>query len=50
MGKENNAFSDLDERSIEDSQNKSSNKVELYKIKSWRHNESYLLYMNILQR
>lgn len=33
MGQENNAFSNLDERSTQDSQNK-SNKVELYKIKS----------------
>lgn len=39
MGQENNAFSNLDERSTQDSQNK-SNKVELYKIKSWRQDES----------
>lgn len=42
MGQENNAFSNLDERRTQDSENKSnkSNKVELYKIKSWRQDES----------
>lgn len=45
MGQENNAFSNLDERSTQDSQNK-SNKVELYKIKSWRQDESQILCMD----
>lgn len=42
MGQENNAFLNLDERRTQDSENKSnkSNKVELYKIKSWRQDES----------
>lgn len=42
MGQENTAFSNLDERRSQDSENKSnkSNKVELYKIKSWRQDES----------
>lgn len=41
MGQENTAFSNLDERRSQDSENKSnkSNKVELYKIKSWRQDE-----------
>lgn len=42
MGQENTAFSNLDERRSQDSEKKSnkSNKVELYKIKSWRQDES----------
>lgn len=39
MGQENTAFSNLDERRSQDSENK-SNKVEMYKIKSWRQDES----------